>query len=198
MNPTVSATATATPSPTSARLCAGRASEQPVLDQRRGPGELLEQCALAGVGVADESDGRELGAPLALHLALALDQIERSRSVPMRRRMTRRSLSSWVSPTPRVPIPPACRERCAQRRVRREHLVGELRQLDLDLRLPGARTQREDVEDHPGAVEDLDVRGQCLVEVAGPATARGRRPNTTSFAPFSLARAASSLTFPFR
>jgi len=50
--------------------------EQPVLDQRRGPGELLEQCALAGVGVADESDGRELGAPLALHLALALDQIE--------------------------------------------------------------------------------------------------------------------------
>ncbi len=37
----------------------------------------------------------------------------------MRVRTMRRSSSSWVSPTPRVPMPPACRSRCDHCRVSR-------------------------------------------------------------------------------
>src|SRR5690242_2558604 len=37
----------------------------------------------------------------------------------MRSRMTRRSVSSWLSPGPRDPMPPWVRERCVQSRVRR-------------------------------------------------------------------------------
>ena len=37
----------------------------------------------------------------------------------IRSRISRRSVSSWDSPGPRVPIPPPVRERCVQRRVRR-------------------------------------------------------------------------------
>src|SRR5690349_20933653 len=37
----------------------------------------------------------------------------------IRVRMIRRSVSSWLSPGPRVPIPPPVRDRCVQRRVRR-------------------------------------------------------------------------------
>src|SRR5436189_4887231 len=34
-------------------------------------------------------------------------------------RMIRRSVSSWLSPGPRVPMPPPVRDRCVQRRVSR-------------------------------------------------------------------------------
>ena len=43
----------------------------------------------------------------------------RSLSFLILSRMTRRSVSSWVSPGPRVPMPPPVRERCVHRRVRR-------------------------------------------------------------------------------
>ena len=45
------------------------------------------------------------------------------------------------------------------------HRVFELRQLDLKVRLVGPRVGGEDIEDHLGAVDDLDV--ELLLEVAG-------------------------------
>ena len=46
--------------------------EQPVLHQDAGVGQLVEQRGLAGVGVADERDGRQPAAPAGLALQPAL------------------------------------------------------------------------------------------------------------------------------
>ena len=75
-------------------------------------GERVEQRGLARVGVAHDGDDRQL-APVALaaaHLALAARcaSMRFSRWV-MRSRTRRRSISSFVSPGPRPPMPPASR-----------------------------------------------------------------------------------------
>ena len=65
----------------------------------------------------------------------------------------RRSVSSWVSPGPLVPMPPACwRERAAGAAKPRQSVLQE-RELDLGLALGGARVLGEDVEDDRGAVD---------------------------------------------
>ncbi len=71
--------------------------------------------------------------------------------------MTRRSVSSWLSPGPREPIPPWVRDRWVHSRGQARQLVLELRQLHLEPALVGPRVLGEDVEDQPAAVDDLDL-----------------------------------------
>ena len=71
--------------------------------------------------------------------------------------MIRRSVSSWLSPGPRVPIPPPVRDRWVHSLRQARQLVLELGELDLEAALVGLGVQREDVEDQPAAVDDLDL-----------------------------------------
>ena len=90
--------------------------EQPVLDQHAGAAQLVEQRGLAGVGVADDG---HLAGPAPACAACAGCRGGRSMarrsasSLWIRRVMRRRSVSSWVSPGPRLPTrappPPTCR-----------------------------------------------------------------------------------------
>ena len=82
----------------------------------------------------------------------------------MRWRIRRRSVSSFVSPGPRVPIPPPSREsRIALAREPRQQVV-ELGQLHLQPALARAGAAREDVEDQLRPVERLAA--DRLLEVA--------------------------------
>ena len=112
-------------------------------EQRVGRGsalarQLVEQRRLARVRVADERDGR-LRAPCA---AARADSARRRRTTSicremavMRWRMRRRSVSSFVSPGPRVPMPPPSRDRPRRAADQPRQQVLELRQLDLELAL---------------------------------------------------------------
>ena len=71
--------------------------------------------------------------------------------------MIRRSVSSWLSPGPRVPIPPPVRDQVGPQPGQARQLVLELGELDLEAALVGLGVEREDVEDQPAAVDDLDV-----------------------------------------
>ena len=73
----------------------------------------------------------------------------------MRWRIRRRSVSSFVSPGPRVPMPPPRRESRTPLPGEPRQQVVELRQLHLQPALPRARAPREDVEDELRAVERL-------------------------------------------
>ena len=82
----------------------------------------------------------------------------------MRRTRRRRSTSSWVSPGPRVPIPPACWLKRAAPAPQAGQPVAQQGQLDLGLALVGAGVLGEDVEDHRGPVDGRAA--QDLLEVA--------------------------------
>ena len=71
--------------------------------------------------------------------------------------MIRRSVSSWLSPGPRVPIPPPVRLQVRPQPGQARQLVLELGELDLEPALVGLGVEGEDVEDQPAAVDDLDV-----------------------------------------
>ena len=71
--------------------------------------------------------------------------------------MIRRSVSSWLSPGPRVPIPPLGARQVRPQPGQARQLVLELGELDLEPALVGLGVEREDVEDQPAAVDDLDV-----------------------------------------
>ena len=117
----------------------------------------VEQRRLARVGVADQRDGRHrrLVPPLA-QLAAALAHLSMSSLIAwMRVRMRRRSVSSLVSPGPRVPMPPPSRDSAAPAPASRGSRYLQLRQLDLQLAFAGPRAPREDVEDQLRAVDDL-------------------------------------------
>ncbi len=73
----------------------------------------------------------------------------------MRVRMRRRSVSSFVSPGPRVPMPPPRRDSAAPEPTSRGSRYLQLRQLHLQLAFARPRAPREDVEDELRAVEDL-------------------------------------------
>ena len=76
-------------------------------------GERVEKRRLAGVGVSDERDRRHRGLVPAF-AQLCASPADRRRCLPermlIRCRMRRRSVSSLVSPGPRVPMPPPSRE----------------------------------------------------------------------------------------
>ena len=86
------------------------------------PDERVEQGRLAGVRVADDADGRRTAADrgrgprsgAAGGRARPAPSSSRSAS-----RMIRRSVSSWLSPGPREPMPPCVRDRWVQSFVRR-------------------------------------------------------------------------------
>jgi hypothetical protein len=147
--------------------------EELVLDQHLRLGEPVEQRRLAGVGVADQRDGRDrrplaagrLGATDALvvpevgleladpaHDALAVD-LELGLA-----RATTTDAGAAGDPATRL-----SRQRGAPAAQAGQH-VGHLRELDLGLALPARRVLREDVEDHDGPVEDLLL--DPLLEVA--------------------------------
>ena len=74
----------------------------------------------------------------------------------MRVRMSRRSVSSWLSPGPRVPIPPPVRDRCVHNRVNRgQPCVAEIFDADVVLGMagvgdpPGDRIEFDAEEPHP-------------------------------------------------
>ena len=76
-------------------------------------GERVEERGLARVGVADERDHRRLaraGAPRGACARCGARARSRASTAWMRWRMRRRSVSSLVSPGPRVPMPPPSRE----------------------------------------------------------------------------------------
>ncbi len=70
--------------------------------------------------------------------------------------MRRRSVSNFVSPGPRVPIPPPSRDRSRPDADQIRLPIPQLRQLDLQLAFPRTGMARKDVEDQHRAVDDRD------------------------------------------
>ena len=89
--------------------------EQAVVDGRLGPGERVQERRLADVRVAGECDRRARSparAPCAASSAVPRAPRRRRLRSETRVRARRRSVSSWLSPGPRVPTPPPRRSRC--------------------------------------------------------------------------------------
>ena len=152
--------------------------EQRVGRHRLARRQHVEQRRLAGVRVADERDRRHrrLVAPLAQLRAPPPDR-RRSPSADrwMRWRMRRRSVSSLVSPGPRVPMPPPSRDSAVAGADQARQQVLQLRELDLQLAFARPRAPREDVEDELRAIDDLALEALLEVAAAAPASARCRR-----------------------
>ena len=138
--------------------------EQAVFDEHAGPGERVEQRALARVRVAHERDA-ELATPLAaLGLTLALDGAEiapqhrdalaHAAAVHLELGLARAARADAARLTLEV-LPHAGEPRQS---------VLELRQLDLEPRLAGSGAAREDVEDQLRAIHHL--HRQLLLQVA--------------------------------
>ena len=121
--------------------------------------ERVEQRRLAGVRVADDRDRRVQAAIAAAggRLALAADVLD-----------ARLHLLDPLADDPAVRLQlrlaraPGADAALGPREVRPEagqarQLVLELRELDLEAALVGLGVEREDVEDQPAAVDDLDV-----------------------------------------
>jgi len=86
-----------------------------------GAGERVEERALAGVGVSDQGDGGDGTASRRWRCCLRTRRtaLRSSLSWSMRRWIWRRSVSSLVSPGPRVPMPPPSWDMDLPRPVRR-------------------------------------------------------------------------------
>ena len=76
----------------------------------------------------------------------------------MRRRMRRRSTSSWVSPGPPGADAGALLAELRAAAAQAGQAVAELRELDLHHALLARRVLGEDVEDQRDAVDDVDAR----------------------------------------
>ena len=129
----------------------------------------------------------------------------------MRCRMRRRSVSSFVSPGPRVPMPPPSRDSAALEPTSRGSRYFSCASSTCSLPFARARAAREDVEDELRAIDDLAIerlleiaqlrRGQLVVEdddvdaqlvarrrrAPGPCRCRGRSPDRASAAPAARA-----------
>ena len=73
----------------------------------------------------------------------------------IRVRMRRRSVSSFVSPGPRVPMPPPSRDSAAPGPDEPRQQILELRELHLQLAFAGPRAPGKDVENELRAIDDL-------------------------------------------
>ena len=134
--------------------------EQAVLDRDLGAGERIQERGLADVRVPGESDGRRLRAATRLPSRVALAAELGEAALEDRRRgcgRCRRSVSSCVSPGPRVPTPPPRRSRCFHMPAHARQVVLELGELDLELALGADGVLGEDVEDQLRAVDDASL-----------------------------------------
>ena len=83
-------------------------------------------------------------------------------------RMRRRSVSSFVSPGPRVPMPPPSLDKAS---LENERSALQLRQLDLELPFFRPRASGEDIQDQLRAIQDfavyrfLDVAKLCRAQL---------------------------------
>ena len=95
--------------------------EQLIGDVGRRAGQGIEQRRLAGVGVAHQRHGghRHFAPHMPAGIALPRKFLQARFKVRMRLAISRRSVSSWVSPGPRKPMPPFWRSRWVQPRTRR-------------------------------------------------------------------------------
>ncbi len=116
----------------------------------------------------------------------------------MRCRMRRRSVSSLVSPGPRVPMPPPRRESSTPRPESARQEVVELGQLDLEAPLAGARAAGEDVEDELGAVEGLAPHRVLEVPLLGGRELVVEEHQVRRRAPRRGGRTSSTLPRPMR
>ena len=120
MNPTVSDTSSSRASGSRTRRTSGSSVTNSASEATASlAGQQVEQRRLAGVGVADQRDGRHVGAccrrsrscarrrPHVVDLAL--------RGLRCGAESRRRSVSSFVSPGPRVPMPPPSRDSAVAR-----------------------------------------------------------------------------------
>ena len=140
--------------------------EQRVRDERFLPREAVEERRLAGVGVADQRDGRQQAfAPAIAQLRAArldvgdllADDAEAVADVPaidFELRLTG-AAGADAAAEPRQPV---------ARADQPGHEVLELRELDLELAFARARPPREDVEDQLRAIDDREPG--FLLEVA--------------------------------
>ena len=161
-------------------LAAGRVErrEQLVLGQGDlGADQRVEQGGLAGVRVADDADGRPQPSVASARRGLALlaDLLDALLHLgdpgpddpPVRLELAlARTARADAALRPRQVGPQLGQPR---------QLVFELGELDLEAALVGLGVQREDVEDQPAAVDDLDVEQAPRARAAGRATARRRR-----------------------
>ena len=151
--------------------------EQRVRDERFLPRQAVEERRLAGVGVADQRDGRQqaFAAAVAQLRAAGLDVGD--------------LLADDAEPVADVPAidfelgftgaPGADAAAEPRQPVARAdepgHQVLELRELDLELALARARPAREDVEDQLRAIERPPARFPSRGCAAAPGSARCRR-----------------------
>ena len=148
--------------------------EQFILGQNVRAGERVEQGGFAGVGVTDDGGQRPVscaGARRAAWRAGGGRCRGRAKFVSMRSCTWRRSASNCDSPSPpRMPMPPVCRDKWPQNRVRRGSKCCKLRQFDLHLAFARAGALRENIENQRRAVENFAVENFFQV-----AALRGRK-----------------------
>ena len=141
--------------------------EHPVGDQHGALGERAQQRALAGVGVADDREDRQLAprAPAPPRLALPAQRAELA--LQPRDALAHAPAVDLelllAGPAPADPAGQA-RERAVLDLREPRQPVAQLGELDLELAVPGRGVLREDVEDQLGAVDHAQI--EPLREVA--------------------------------
>src|SRR6185503_20323577 len=127
--------------------------------------ERVEEGRLAGVRVADERNLVAVAAALPLDAALAHDSLEFALQLgdPLAN-PTAVDFELRFARAPRSDAAAEPRQVGPQAGEARQEVL-ELRQLHLKARLPGTRAAREDVEDEPASVHDLDL--EVVLEIAG-------------------------------
>ena len=139
--------------------------EQFIFDQDARLGERVHERALAGVGVADERDGRHIAATGDLAFLARLNfaelGLELLDAMPDQPAVFLELLFARPAhaDTPLVP------REVGPHSLQPWHGIFQLGQLDLQMGLVGQGVRCEDIQDHLGAIDHLDP--ELLLEVAG-------------------------------
>ena len=172
--------------------------EQAVGRRHAGARERVQERRLADVRVAGERHARHLVAlALTAHRRALLAQLAqataqqrdaraRQPAVGLELRLARASRADAAT-EPLEVLPHAAHAL---------EVVLQLRELDLELARRRVGVQREDVEDHAGAVDDAHARARPRACAAGSATARPRSRRPRPRAPSPAAFSSLSLPLP--